>query len=868
MAQNSKPAVEVPSFWRPPSHPPEVHPEERQKVDQLIAVGQSKNAVELCKEIHQRRQSAQSEALLLHAYSARLRSLMDRNLAVEARQLVDSVSQRYPSARAKVAEWNVLLNARNGSLESLVAPLADPSLPADKQAAIGLAIRRDIVDLRALASCSALPPQHPLRIAAGALWQAFEAVTSGPVAEEALALHEVSRQSPLAPWKMLVRAIAAYYRHDDALCQKFMAAVDADSAPARLAPSLHALIHKKEAPNPAAKFLASQTNGDREKLRDTLKALDRALDSRKLSHILPAIRAAVTACSQSEPGLLVRLKQHISIRAMIAGAKPQPVTQAMDGPSLKNSSFWRLLARATEEDRGNPVAVPQACSLWEEFRKHAIQEGSFPAKGPEVAAIYLHMDDLWRRVSPETAEHFRARFPAISDGHAEYYRGQPPEIRALAPRPGTRDLYFLSPFQILERACEADPCSENFARWLRSADGAPKLAGEVAESWSLALPRDIPPLLHLMESAEKRNALKKAFKYMEAAEEIDGLNPEVRRARLRLLVAMAIRHLKERKTHLADGELRQLEELPQAQPGDRPAFISALRWVTGFLGGRSKGILEVRAEMVRVLGSELAALVVLEGVARRCGLDNGNLPQPPKGVAVSSAIGRACALGDDMGVPCEIPENLFDRIEKEITSKEFRAPAAALIALGETAVRQELLPMAYAIAGAGLAQGLEGQARFLYLRARGMPPWESERRSRCLAAASELARRQRDSDLLNRIGEFRDEEMKWLDEEPDARATAISAEEIARVVERESERGYPKSKPPADWDEELCPCPACRAERGEMGVPPELEAMMEEFGPEVVAKALAELVGIDVPAAGGKRRKRRSFSLDDLDIPF
>jgi hypothetical protein len=709
-----------------------------------------------------------------------------------------------------------------------------------------------------------------LRVAAAALWKAFEAVTSGPVAEEALSLPEVSRQNPLAPWKMLIRAIGAYYRRDAAQCEKFLAAIDPDSAAARLVPALGSMIGQKHNLTPPAIDLVRRTGGTFERLRTALKLLDEALNQTRQSQTLPAIHTAVTLCSEADPGLLERLKQHISIRAMLAGIKPKNVAPALDGGSLKNAYFWRLLARGTEEQKDNPIAIPLACSLWEEFRKHAIHERWFPSQGPEVAAIYLHMDDLWHRVSPDSVDHLQGNFASRFESHAEYYRGQPPEIKALMPNADSPDLYFLSSFQVLARACQADPCSENFERWLRSAaDGPQKSCDTVAKRWCAALPRDIPPLLHLMESAEKRNALKKAFKYMETAEQIDGLNAEVRRARLRLLVSMAMRHLKDRKAHLAESELSQLEALPAAQQGDRPAFISALRWVWGQVGGQSGGVLDAQVALVRLLGSDLAAQVVLDGVCRECGFGGLDTSIPPKGVSACSAIGRACALGDDMGVPFAIPQKLFDRIEKELTAKEFRAPVPALVALGETALRQELFKMAYAIAGAGLIQGVEGQARFLYLRARGMPPWEDERRASCLAAASELARRQRDSDLLNRIGEFRDEEMAWLDDPPDARSTAISAEEISRVVERESrERGYPKSQPPRQRGDEGCQCPACQAARGDLPNARDLQDMMECFGPDAVAQALAEIIGLGLPGGFGPGRKRRKRRLDEEDCPF
>jgi len=79
---------------------------------------------------------------------------------------------------------------------------------------------------------------------------------------------------------------------------------------------------------------------------------------------------------------------------------------------------------------------------------------------------------------------------------------------------------------------------------------------------------DIQPLLYLMESAEKRNAFKKSLKYLEEAERLDRLNPEVRRARLRLLLAAALRHLRERKAHLALVEIEQIEAVPDVRSGE------------------------------------------------------------------------------------------------------------------------------------------------------------------------------------------------------------------------------------------------------------------------------------------------------------
>src|SRR5207248_6406618 len=136
-----------------------------------------------------------------------------------------------------------------------------------------------------------------------------------------------------------------------------------------------ALRHQPRNLTPAATALVNQAGGNLDRLRGILqrldRALDRPLDRRNHPPILQEIHNALTACSQFEPGLLERLKQHISIRAMLAQVPAGKVAAAMGGPSLKNAYFWRLLACALEEDKGEPMAVPPACSAWEEFRKHA-----------------------------------------------------------------------------------------------------------------------------------------------------------------------------------------------------------------------------------------------------------------------------------------------------------------------------------------------------------------------------------------------------------------------------------------------------------------------------------------------------------------
>ncbi len=850
--------------------PTDVHPKERERVAQLIRSKKVEVALTVAKDIHKRCHTAASEKLLLDVYGARLESLIERKLDREATALMDMVRERYPAAGERLREWKALFAAGHGDLSALLEPLNDAALPAEKQAAIAAKVRRDVLDLRALAECQTLAAEHPLRAAASALHRAFEAVTMGPVADEALALPEVSRSSPLAGWKMLVRAIAAYYRRDDGLCEKFLAAVDKDSAAARLTPALSAMIHKAQTLTPASAALVKQAGESLDSLRAALKMLDAALGRRNPSLTLQEVFKAVAACRQVEPELLERLKQHIAVHVMTLGLNAGKVAAAMGGSSVKNAYFWRLLARAHEEDKGNSVAAGFACSSWEEFRNHAVREGWFPAEGPGAAAVDLHMVDVLQGFAPDVLRGLCRTFQRHFGGNADYFRGELAEIRALAPRGGNLD--FLSVDHLLERACAADPCRENFERWLDYAtQESPATCDAVAERWSAALPKDIPPVLRLMQSAEKRNAFQKAFRLMERAEKIDGLNAEVRRARLRLLVSMAARHLREKKPKLAEKELRQMEALPQAQQGDRPAFAAALRFVWCQLTGDKPGASSAVAEAERLLGNKNTAHLLLLAVEQWCGRRASALGDAPlPAVPLFAAFGRVCAVGDEMGMTVELIAGMPEQMMEELSAPNVSADPRVLEALGEAAMREDHFPFAYTVAGAGLTQGAESYARFLFLRARSLPPWKEERRSSCLAAASELARRQHDSELLRRIGKWRDEESEWLDV-PDQAQAALDSEEIGRVVQGEIQEPTLSLSPPqiADDDEE-CQCPSCRAKRDELGdglgdeLPQELVEMMERLGPAATAKALAEMIGI----GGKKKRGRRRTTYDGMDFPF
>ena len=352
-------------------------------------------------------------------------------------------------------------------------------------------------------------PAIPLKTAALATAEAFARVTSGFVRDEDVALPAVSRRSPLAPWKIVIRALACFYRHDDEICEKYLKAVDPESAPGRLVPLIRELIagHSKVGLDKSSALLAEKVIGNNKTTRDALEMLDVALAANKPRKLLKETRKAVDVCERSCPELLDRLKQHVSIRSWMLGVDVEEV----GGPSLKNAYFWLLHARAADI-KGNYL---WACALLEEFRKHALYEGWFSEKSIEISVIYLYMADLLQRLPADDFEWLQSKFIREFRGFESYYHGQPVSVLK-AVRKDSRsvsDTYFLYLEHLYRLAVEIDPASETFRQWLEWTEKHTshwKQPDAVARAWHKQRSLMIRGhCLSLMKSAEKRNAFQK-----------------------------------------------------------------------------------------------------------------------------------------------------------------------------------------------------------------------------------------------------------------------------------------------------------------------------------------------------------------------
>jgi hypothetical protein len=794
---------------------PEIH-----RIRELIAGRHSKAAVELAKDLHKRASTAETETLLLDAYQCRIEDMLRLGMAVEAKILQEMVGRRFPSSRSRMMDLQREIAVVDGRLDQVVAPLADDNLSPEVRNRIETFVRQRVYDLPALAAVSSLPREHSLREAASALAAAFQAVTTGPVDDQVTALSQVSRHSTLAPWKALIRAIASFYRREDEDCKKWLRLVPEDSAPARLIRPLVAMLGTDVTSefSAAEQRLVSAVGAGSGSLRSALAVLEKTLTAKKRKPLLGAARTAVTICGQCYPEIRERLRQHIVVRSLAHGVSPSEICSAIGAPR-ENAYFWRLLARNFERHLDEDSSA-EALFHWEYFRRAAIREKTFVAGSLEDGVLSLHMAKIAERLPSDDVED-------LDD--LEYTR----LLRRDRSSGGLGDEDLRSPERLYERACRADPHPDAFQAWLQWTDRhrSWRDADQVAELWRQALPGDTRPVLYLMESAEKRGAYRKSLQHLERAEELDRLNPEVRRAKLRLLLSAAIRHLRQGKTRLVVAEIEHIEALPEVRAGEIASLATALRLLCAVLDDDRIAMPQQNERLQAMLGSAVAAFVLTNGLAQTANMgDEVELPSPEPSrfpaLELLTGTARSLALGDWAGLALPLPRGWEGHLLAALDQPDCPTDVTQILVLGESALRSGAMQLAYALSAVGLAQGM-ADAKFLFLRGRALPPWQDQRSEACCLAALELARRDRNVELtgkiLDRVRE--NDDCYWEADflgDPGTVNGPLAPDLLSEILKEErAQNEFPvpgRSRPPNYVSElglEVCDCPNCRVERGE-----------------------------------------------------
>jgi hypothetical protein len=795
-------------------------------VHQAIERQSYKSALDKAKQLHKQMASPESEALLIEAYLARIRGMMAKNMLIEAKALTELMTQRFPRAVDQVRDLQCTLAAKSSDMDALVAPIAELTSPKQWPQSIQDAIRCDVTDPGALAECKSLRPDHPLRVAARAVADAFTAVTTGAVTEAALALPEVSRKSPLASWKWVIRAMACMYQGQDNECLTFLDAVDPDSAAAGLVPVIRSILAGAWEANlsPTERHLVESVAGETASLRSVLSHLDEDFEQSRFTGLHQRVREVFKLCEQVRPELIERLNQHLYVKCVDSDVPVPRNGPLLPEPPRPNAYFWRLMARDAETDG----EAPQACALWNQFRLNAVHEGLFSAQGQENVFLYLHMADLLRAMDADDLDEAQWEYSVDPPDFDSLYELADIELEPLDKPKDAQ--YFVYPGKLYERVCSIRPDADTFKRWLdyveETGASRPK-PDEVAERWARACPEDWRPWLHLAESAEARNAFTKGLKYVDKVEQLGGRDPKAKRARVRLLVAKTLRHLKQDKLHLVPNDVTELQALPSASDTDQQAFIGTLQWTHALLSDDPSGADSLQGKVVDMLGGDVPATLLLLSVVNECKSASSDLPKLRKWLSaykkkgLISALARVCPIGRDINLVIQVPATWRDRLFKWFRKSACGLDMDQLRIVTEAVLTAGWNETAYHCTRHGLQAERIHRARFLFLRAQCLPVFAFERRQDCLDGAAHLARATRQMDLLAEIVDYRKDDPGRRYRSPfglsDSGDLELTGGELDDIVTTEvREKKFPTYVSPALGRlgrAGECQCPKCRRQR-------------------------------------------------------
>jgi tetratricopeptide (TPR) repeat protein len=760
-----------------PVEPPTNAQESRARVESLIASGKTREALELAKQWLKETRSAEAEALVLAAYEARIRVMLARGLYDEATALAALVGERFPAHRDRIVPLVRQSKAiAAGDLRPLLAELAAADPP--RRLEIEAILTRELRDPRLLAESDALAVDEPLRRAARAVCDLFAAVTSGPLPDGALAaLDQVSRHSPLAPWKLLIRALDAYYRRADGAALANLDAIPPPAAPARLVPVLRHLLGEPGAPeqrSPAAGAVIRAVTGGRTMLRPHLERLIRALAAKDGGTAVAAVERIMPLVALEPPHVKRIFAATVLWQWYRLHLNPKPLIEALrrDRRDLDWQRDTQRLIALTLERAG---AWDEALIFWDGYLTAATRAGTLPAEGRAPSRVLLHMAELF----PADREEVLDTFDADSEEELEAFV-RDGELGEYADRG-----------RLLARARQADPDPRVFqalvAHW-ETRD--PRRAEAEAEAWRQAHPRDLEPLLHLVRAAERRGAHRRALDLLDLAEAINRLHPEVRQSRFRLLLASAERRIREGRFALALADLDRLDK-EAATGGDIWAYLGAVRSVATRRNGDGAAAVSLHEELASRLGNPTMLALILSSVAGSFGFDPPDAPDPVSPAESVQALARSSELFRALDRPLAVPPELLAQVERELSG----ASSADLHSLCTGGLHMGRPGLTYAASGEGLAVDGPLRHRFLLTRGRALSAATSRRdRDRavaCLRAARELAGRARDMDAVRDASSAIDALARasdiapWAPPAPVADTEPLTTEEIARIIKVE-----------------------------------------------------------------------------------
>lgn len=316
----------------------------RDRVQQLLASGDFREAFAQARQFHSDDPTAENLALLKRVISAAAADLGERDENAAFNRLMDEADSLDPENPEWAAERACLL-ARGGRLADALIRADDATRPRVLGFASDRALR--------IESKEFLPDE--LHAGFDAIVAAFQAYERRQDDEARLALESIGLRSPFLEWKVLLRGLMAHAAGDDARAAENFARLDPQRLPHRLAaPYRHALdpawrarLAAKSGAELAKQFASLNSSGIITHLREIAKHLGR---DRPMQPAFRAAEAVIPALKNRMPRFLERLANCL-YHALMRQGQPDDLARfrRLFGQLPGDPGFFKLQARIAEE---------------------------------------------------------------------------------------------------------------------------------------------------------------------------------------------------------------------------------------------------------------------------------------------------------------------------------------------------------------------------------------------------------------------------------------------------------------------------------------------------------------------------------------
>jgi hypothetical protein len=721
----------------------------RVRLEELLAKGDTRAAVEAAKLLVREEPGTASEALAVRAYAERIKALIAEGLGREAAALTSIVRERFP---AHLSPWTSLLDEARlaaGDFDWILSELRDAS--EERRGAVEERLLPWIVDPAAIARSAALDPADPLAREARIVAELFETVTSRIASpEEMAALGDIRRRSPFAPWKLLVRAIDAFHRNDDDRIAPNVAAIDTRSPAARAGAVLTELTggRPKGQRSFAAERLIDRISGG----RATIAAQIRSIEAASKSDDRRRVREEMRALARSFDTLSPYAREQLRLALL-------PIVGIHFGPE-QVAALLRIGEHDPAMERYGATimevtGVPFAAGIW-----MAYADGRLEARELEpwqAAEIYLH--------ALSAGGDDDDPFVCMDPTHGHPVDEQPDIAR------------------IIEKIIAARPAPAVLDRLTPHLDRLDKKElRRVLTAWRKADPDAPEPLVRLLRLAEKERRYDEALPLIRQGDRMQTIDPEYARLRLRLSLRKAEQLLAAKKREAAAVFLAELAARPADLGEYAVTYVLALQWAAAPPAAAA----ELLAQLAQrgVVGE-----LVLAEVTGTLGMQFALPASHPSPEELLEGARRGVAALHSVGVTPRHSAWLLERTKPYLD----RADERQLLVIGSVALVCGTIDLAWAATARGLELGGPLLHRVLLLRVEILIATQAERRRTLAAirAARTLAQRAHATDVVAHTTELEHDFMLFDGPRPN-----LSQDEITAVVEHERTAAMPARPTP------------------------------------------------------------------------